>query len=219
MLDKNRELALMRPLKTAMMLLVVLYHSCLMWAGSGWFDEPVVQCEPLGTFALWLNTFHVPSFVFASGYVHSYLRRETGHYGGMQSTLAHKARRLLLPYVFVALLWAAPAYGFFFGLDDLVGKFVLMRFPSQLWFLPMLLWCFVANEFVWRFSHICFGNLMLASALCWLSCWLALSFLNFRNVLPILAALIAFFFSVFISICMVELLGRLGPTRLMIGKG
>lgn len=151
MVGKDEELALMTPVKTAMMLLVVLYHSCVMWAGGGWFDEPAVPCAPLGALALWLNTFHVPAFVFASGYVHSYLRREAGRYGGVRSVLARKARRLLVPCALVSLLWAAPAYGVVFGADELVGKFVLMAAPSQLWFLPMLFWCFVAAELAWRF--------------------------------------------------------------------
>lgn len=34
-LYRDRELALMTPLRTTMMLLVVLYHSCVMWAGGG----------------------------------------------------------------------------------------------------------------------------------------------------------------------------------------
>lgn len=118
--------------------------------GGGWFDEPAVPCAPLGALALWLNTFHVPAFVFASGYIHSYLRREAGRYGGVRSVLARKARRLLVPCALVSLLWAAPAYGLVFGADELVGKFVLMAAPSQLWFLPMLFWCFVAAELAWR---------------------------------------------------------------------
>lgn len=150
-MDKERELSLMAPIKTTMMLLVVLYHSCVMWAGGGWFDYPAVPCTPLGNFALWLNTFHVPMFVFASGYVHSYLRRETPHYGSTLTVLARKARRLLLPCFLVSLLWAAPMYGAFFGAGDLAGKFLLMESPSQLWFLPMLFWCFAVTELIWKF--------------------------------------------------------------------
>lgn len=145
---KELELALMMPLRMAMMLLVVLYHSCVMWVGEGWFDDPAVPCAPLGELALWLNTFHVPTFVFASGYVYSYTRRETGHYGSVASVLVRKARRLLLPYVFVSALWAAPIYVAFFGPRELFHKFVLAASPSQLWFLPMLFWCFAALEFV-----------------------------------------------------------------------
>ena len=332
----------MASVKTAMMLLVVLYHSCVMWAGGGWFDMPAVPCEPLGTFALWLNTFHVPSFVFASGYVHSYLRRETGHYGNAWSVLARKVRRLLVPCVLVSLLWAAPAYGFVYGLDELVGKFVLMAAPSQLWFLPMLFWCFVAAELTWRFvpnllrspdvrvgsilvilaigspvvSKVTGGAFQLASACQYLvvfwagwafrsvdakrfwtispfglvaadaalfffwrlvsgedgivaslasqvvlivlrlfGCamalsvagrlkfprdrvwgvlgrdsfgiylfhqqlvWVVLSFLNDSDVFPVLAASIAFIFSLTVSMGMTELFGKFRPTRIVIGKG
>lgn len=142
----------MTPAKTAMMLLVVLYHSCAMWAGGGWFDEPAVPCAPLGALALWLNTFHVAAFAFSSGYIHSYLRREAGRYGGVRSALARKARRLIVPCALVSLLWAAPAYGLVYGTGELVGKFVLMAAPSQLWFLPMLFWCFVVAELAWRLA-------------------------------------------------------------------
>lgn len=146
--DKSFELSMMSPLKITMMLLVVLYHSCVMWAGEGWFDKPAVQCVQLGMLASWLNTFHVAAFVFASGYLYSYLRRETGHYGTIVSVLTKKAKRLLLPYAAISVLWAAPIYALFFGSDDLIWKFAFAASPSQLWFLPMLYWCFVILELV-----------------------------------------------------------------------
>lgn len=146
--DKSFELSMMSPLKITMMLLVVLYHSCVMWAGEGWFDKPAVQCVQLGILAIWLNTFHVAAFVFASGYLYSYLRRETGHYGTIVSVLTKKAKRLLLPYAAISILWAAPIYALFFGSDDLIWKFAFAASPSQLWFLPMLYWCFVVLELV-----------------------------------------------------------------------
>lgn len=341
-MDKERELSLMAPIKTTMMLLVVLYHSCVMWAGGGWFDYPVVSCGPLGVFALWLNTFHVPMFVFASGYVHSYLRRETLHYGSASTVLVRKARRLLLPCALVSLLWAAPIYGVFVGTENLAIKFLLMESPSQLWFLPMLFWCFAITEFIWKFfrglilqpdvrvfsavallaigspivSKLTGGAFQLSSACSYLilfysgwvfrmggtarfwtagplrfiiadlllfavwimtdtaggvavslahhvvgislrllGCamvlsmagrlripsieiastlervsfgvylfhqqlvWIALSFLNIPDVPPIVAALTAFIFSLSASAVLTELLGRYGPTKLIIGKG
>lgn len=142
----------MSPIKAAMMLFVVVYHSCVMWKGEGWFSEPAIECPQLGTFSTWLSTFHVPMFIFASGYIHSYLRRETKHYGNIISVLARKTKRLIIPYTLVSLLWAIPMYCLFFGSRNLIEKFLLMKSPSQLWFLPMLFWQFVVIEVIWHFK-------------------------------------------------------------------
>ena len=95
-LGKERESALCTPTKTAMMLLVVLYHSCVMWGGS-WFVDPAVRSFALGVFAQWLNTFHVPVFVFMSGYLYAYLKGETDRYGGMRSLLPRGRDGCLFP--------------------------------------------------------------------------------------------------------------------------
>lgn len=147
--SKAEELCWCTPIKTSMMLLVVLYHSCAMWMVGGWFAEPAVPCAALGLFAEWLSTFHVPVFVAASGYLWGYLKRETDRYGDPATVLRKKAKRLLVPYAFACAVWVVPFWIHFHGTDGLIKKYVLACSPSQLWFLVMLFVLFVLSEMVW----------------------------------------------------------------------
>ena len=56
--------------------------------------------------------------------------------------LGNKAKRLLVPYIFIAAVWVAPIHVYYYGTDELVSKYVLGTAPSQLWFLLMLFWVF-----------------------------------------------------------------------------
>ena len=147
-LDKQDELRYMTPIKTVMMLIVILYHSCAMWMG-GWFAEPANPSAAIGLFAKWLNTFHVPVFVFASGYLYAFLKVETTRYASASLVLKKKARRLLVPYVFVSIVWAIPFWAYFNGTEAVAAKFLLAGSPSQLWFLVMLFVLFFGFELSW----------------------------------------------------------------------
>lgn len=147
--DQKRELLNCTTIKAATMLLIVLYHSTVFWTGS-WFSTPAVECVELAVFARWLNTIHVPVFVFVSGYLYAYLKFETDRYKYTKIVIAKKARRLLVPYVFVCAVWAVPFYVAYFGTADLFERFVLGGAPSQLWFLLMLFGVFCIAEIVFR---------------------------------------------------------------------
>ena len=56
-------------IKTIMMVIIVFYHSCLFF-GDNWFtyESPVYSANYLYMFAKWLNTFHIHTFVMASGF-------------------------------------------------------------------------------------------------------------------------------------------------------
>ena len=139
--------------KTVLMLIVVLYHSILFWGGK-WFSaiEPNVTIPSVSLFAGWLATFHVYGFVLTSGYLYSYLRYEKNKYQCYGLLLRNKALRLLIPYVFVSVIWAVPIGQVFFhlSLKEILNKYLLGISPSQLWFLLMLFWVFVI---VWPFSN------------------------------------------------------------------
>lgn len=49
---------------------------------------------------------------------------------------------MLVPYIFIAAVWVAPIYIYFWGVDNVVSQYVLGTAPSQLWFLLMLFWVF-----------------------------------------------------------------------------
>ena len=148
---KVSELAMCGPVKAVMMLLIVLYHCLCVYTGS-WFGEPAEPAPALVALAGWLNTVHVPTFVLVSGYLYGYLKNETARYSSSRAVLAKKARRLLVPYAFVCLVWAVPWWVALFGPDRVAEKYVLGDSPSQLWFLLMLFWVFAMFEGLHRMA-------------------------------------------------------------------
>lgn len=148
-MTKERELGLTGPVKALAMLVIVLYHACALYGGA-WFGEPATPCSALGLFVQWLSTIHVPLFLLVSGYIWAYLKMETDKYDDARVVLEKKARRLLVPYLFVSVVWAGPVYCFFYGPASTIEAFVLGDNPSQLWFLLALYWMFALAELVWR---------------------------------------------------------------------
>lgn len=143
--DGARELENCNFVKTVLMILVVLYHSVLFWKGTWFTADPAWAAPWLGVFAQWLNSFHIFGFTLISGYLFYYLKQERNKYCRFLPFLGNKAKRLLVPYVFVAAVWAAPFQWYFRDLSwaELLKQFVLGTGPAQLWFLLMLFWVFL----------------------------------------------------------------------------
>lgn len=134
-------------IKIFMMLAVVLYHCCMFFTGN-WFNatSPFYEARYISVLARYLNTFHVPTFTMASGYLFYFLRTEQGKYqGDIISDGTKRAKRLLLPYLATLIAWVIPYDLYFngFNMRNFVHKFVLGYSPAQLWFLPMLFWVFI----------------------------------------------------------------------------
>ena len=122
------------------MLLVVFYHSILFWGGDWFTKDPVVTSNLLTVVAKWLNSFHIYAFTLVSGYIFCYIKYEKGQYQEFSAFAKNKAMRLLIPYVFIAIVWVIPIQCIFFRYDivTVLNKYVLATSPSQLWFLVML---------------------------------------------------------------------------------
>lgn len=134
-------------IKIILMILIVCYHSILYWSG-GWFGpSPIYDAKILAVLSKWMNTFHVYGFVLISGYIYRYLRTECGKYNSFAGFINNKAKRLLVPYIFVCLIWVIPitVYHSGLGMDDIFFKFILGTSPSQLWFLLMLFNVFIIS--------------------------------------------------------------------------
>ncbi len=140
-------------IKTSMMLLVVFYHSCMFYTGHWGRVLEAAGDDRIIIFTRWLNSFHVPAFVMASGYLLYYLMMEKGHYQSAKDFLQRKVKRLLKPYLLIACLWAGPVN--YFLLDNSLCRFfynyILGAAPAQLWFLLMLWWLLVS--FYWLLSR------------------------------------------------------------------
>lgn len=157
--------------KTVLMILVVFYHSILFWGGGSWLDnQPVIfKSKTLSILSVWLNTFHIYGFTLVSGYIFQYLKYEKDKYQKFLLFIVNKAKRLLVPYVFVAIIWVIPISGVLFSYTskDIILKYVFCTGPSQLWFLWMLFDVFC---FVWIISNWLKNDIIaiLISCISWL---------------------------------------------------
>lgn len=136
--------------KTILMIIVVAYHSMLYWS-RGWFvGEPAFKSDLLPVIAQYLNTFTMSAFVLVSGYIYYHLKIEKGRYNIFSKFVKTKAKRLIVPYVFVAAFFVVPisVYFFNYNVQTIFKKYVLATAPSQLWFLVMLFDVFVIVYFM-----------------------------------------------------------------------
>jgi hypothetical protein len=159
-------------IKTVLMTSIVLYHSIAFWLPGGWFTSlPEQPSKSLGLIAIWLNSFHTYGFVLVSGYIFYALKYENKKYQQYGAFVRNKAKRLLIPYTFVSLIWVVPADMVFFQsqIHDIISKYLFMQSPSQLWFLIMLFMVFVLyfpmSDFINKhmffglcFMVICYGS-------------------------------------------------------------
>ena len=141
---KKNELSNCNFVKTILMILVVAYHCILYWSG-GWFIGNPETSIILSYLAKWLNSFHIYAFTLVSGYIFYYLKHEANKYNRFLPFVANKAKRLLIPYVFVSIVWVIPIQLVFYNsnLKQIINQYVLGTSPSQLWFLLMLFAVFV----------------------------------------------------------------------------
>lgn len=168
----NDELKNCTYIKALLMLLVVLYHSCVFWTGN-WIEEwnVMVPSKGLSIFANWLNSFHVYAFTLISGYIFSYLRYELHHYGDFNKFFLKKVHRLILPAYFTSLVWIIPItmrlWKSGFSIARIISRYILAESPSQLWFLFMLFDCFVIAWFLNEYLiNLYMGGLLSISFYC-----------------------------------------------------
>ena len=132
-------------IKTVLMLIVVIYHCIVFWTGTWFTKNPVYESNILSIIATWMNSFHIYGFALVSGYLFFFLKHEKNRYSTFSLFAVNKAKRLLLPYVFVSVIWVIPFAVYYFQYDviEIIKRFVLGTSPSQLWFLLMLFCVFM----------------------------------------------------------------------------
>lgn len=152
----ERELSNCGFVKTILMLLVILGHACAFWSGHWFTDNPALPSRGLNALFEWLNSFHIYAFALVSGYIFAY-KINRGGYSEYIPFIKNKVKRLLVPYMFVALVWVIPVSEYYFRWDMsyLVKKYVLCINPSQLWFLWMIFGVFAI---VWPIRNIMLKN-------------------------------------------------------------
>jgi hypothetical protein len=73
-----------------------------------------------------------------------------GKYRDRKAFIIGKAKRLIIPFYFVVLVWVIPIQQYFFHYDikTIVRNFILAKSPNQLWFLWMLFCTFMIICFI-----------------------------------------------------------------------
>ena len=134
------------------MLLVIFGHACAFWSGHWFTENPSIESHDLSILYAWVGSFHIYAFTLVSGYIFAFKIR-AGGYSMYVPFLQNKAKRLLVPYLFVMLIWVAPisAYFFHWDLPHLFKRYILCIDPSQLWFLWMLFGVF---SIVWPLKNV-----------------------------------------------------------------
>lgn len=150
--------------KTIMMLVIVAFHSIANWGVQDWFLNRSKLIPMVAVLAEWMSSFHTSAFVFASGFIFYSVSTIGNHYNSLLQFEIKKAKRLLVPYIFVSALWCIPTGMFVFNytLYDVFKKYGLGLSPAQLWFLLMLfgvysIFYFLGKTFKSRLRNIVFA--------------------------------------------------------------
>jgi peptidoglycan/LPS O-acetylase OafA/YrhL len=188
-LSKQEELDNITFIKTVLMITVVVGHSIAFWNGTWFTRDPIIIAPSLSVLYQWIGSFHLYGFVLAAGYLYSYIRCERGGYKQFLPFVSNKAKRLIVPFFFVLLLWVLPITQVFlkYDLNAILHNMLLAEAPGQLWFLWMLFDVFVI---VWPLSRF-FQDHFVISAL-FVICLYTIGFLGgifFSNVCQIWTAL------------------------------
>ena len=133
--------------KTVMMLVIVFYH-CILDVKSNWVSSTGSNEYPVISIIIdWLASFHNYTFVLISGYIFYFIKYEKERYKEFVPFVKNKAKRLIVPCIFVMLVWAIPLNCYLFKTGAFskatINGYFLGTAPSQLWFLLMLFWVFV----------------------------------------------------------------------------
>lgn len=136
-------------LKNFCLLLVIILHCFLFYCTPGvhWQLHAAESLPALDALSQVFGFLVIPAFIFASGMLFG---KSVDAADGMPRLLLRRARRLLLPWLCVALFWNVPLYTLFnipaymhpagASLGEAARAALLGRFADHLWFLLVLFW-------------------------------------------------------------------------------
>lgn len=130
--------------RSVLILIVVLGHSIIFWAGNWIFDDIKIEAPLLGQISGWFGTFHTQALTVISGFTYEFVVESRGGYL-FPELVKKKLKRLLIPFVLISIFWVLPLTSFVIEIDAnyILNKFVLGKSPAQLWYLLMLFDVFV----------------------------------------------------------------------------
>ena len=128
-------------------MLMVIFTHCIdpyIFSDLKIWDFGVIQISQYKQIQMAMNAIDIPAFCFISGYLYEYIRKNLGKYNDTLQFLKSKAIRLISPYIF----WYLFIYFSIPGRCTLSG---IIYSTDHLWFLLMLMWCFIFAAISIRF--------------------------------------------------------------------
>ncbi|SEF81495.1 Fucose 4-O-acetylase [Bacteroides thetaiotaomicron] len=153
------EISLIRPI---LIVLLVLYHAFCPWTGAWETFCGFEENDVYRWIADFSYSFMLPTFVVVSGYVWAFQREELQRKEGLSTLFSKKFRRLMIPCIIFSFV-----YSLIFGItqngespriNDYIS--LLVNGAGHLWFLPMLMSCFIICWTIirltirWRFKFL-----------------------------------------------------------------
>ena len=138
-------------LRTFAILIVVLGHSMVVYQYNWGIYNPLVKSSFFNALKTYIDTFQMPLFIFISGYMYFYCRKECGKYKKFGKYSFGKIKRLLVPYICVAIMYVLPIrimtdYKGYYGYNafQIIYKYILTGLDvGHLWYLLAIFEIFI----------------------------------------------------------------------------
>lgn len=146
-------------IKNIALLLVILGHAGCIYAGRWQYDVVNKYSNILKYITEYIYSFHMPLFVFVSGYIYSYSKNIKKKYSCRKEFIINKLKRLIVPYLITSILFMIPIQMIFDIYKDgeksyisrVFFETILAKRPAHLWYLLMLFNIFIIFIFVEKY--------------------------------------------------------------------
>lgn len=145
-IDRKNELNSCTVIKNILMILIVFYHTCLMFSTDKWsFDIEVNVVKPIHYIKYFLMPLLTRTFFIISGYIYAFLKIEKNQYQSYPKFILNKFLRLVVPYLFIGLCIILPlrCYCNLWTFKDGLFNILIGKSCDQLWFILSLFFIFV----------------------------------------------------------------------------
>ncbi|WP_298844374.1 acyltransferase [Clostridium sp.] len=138
-------------LRVFAILMVVLGHSMVVYQYNWGIYTPLIKSSFFNSLKTYMDIFQMPLFIFISGYMYYYCRKECRKYKKKIKFSFDKTKRLLVPYICVAILYVVPirmltSYKGYLGNNvlEVIYKYILTGIDSgHLWYLLAIFEIFI----------------------------------------------------------------------------
>lgn len=147
-------------IKNIALLLVILGHAGCIYAGKWQCDVVNNNSNLIKYITEYIYSFHMPLFVFVSGYIYSYSKNILKKYNCKNAFIINKCKRLIVPYLITSILFMIPIQMIFNVYKDgdrsyinrVIFDIVLAKRPAHLWYLIMLFNIFIIFIFIEKYT-------------------------------------------------------------------